>query len=198
MPYIELSGKRGKGLRTLVDEDTYKKYAHLPWHLSDTGYAVRRTREGTIRLHRLVANTPEGLVTDHKNHDRLDNRSSNLRVVTHKDNMGNLRSKGYTWDASRGKWMVRYRSMFYGRYDTQQEAIAASQDARSGKPKQSKVLPRRTYLKPGINYMLPMARSGRPPYYIRPVVDGKRKFIGYFRTAQDAEAALNKVLGKEK
>jgi len=133
MEYIELSGKRGKDHRTLVDDSTFKKYGHLSWYLSDTGYAVRRTAEGTIRLHRLVANTPEGMFTDHKNHDKLDNRASNLRIVTHRENMSNYKgARGYAWDKSKNKWIVRYRKTFYGRYDTEAEAKRAYQLACSG------------------------------------------------------------------
>ena len=135
MAYIKLSGKRGKGQRTLVDDSTLNKYGHLSWHISDTGYAVRRTSEGTVRLHRLVANTPEGMFTDHKNHDRLDNRASNLRVVTQAENMANYKgAKGYAWDKSKKKWIVRYRKTFYGRYNTEDEARKAYQLARSGVP----------------------------------------------------------------
>ncbi|NIL77153.1 hypothetical protein RhoFasB10_03294 [Rhodococcus sp. B10] len=141
MPYIELSGKRGSGHRTLVDEDTFKLYGHLSWFLSDTGYAIRRSDRAddgtktTVRLHRLITNAPEGLVVDHKNHDRLDNRRLNLRVVTQRENSRNQQSvRGYTWDEAKSKWMVRYRRKFYGRYDTEDEAARAYRRARSGVP----------------------------------------------------------------
>ena len=199
MPYIELSGKRGKGHRTLVDDDTYKKYGHLSWYLSDTGYALRKTKDGYIRLHRLVADTPEGLLTDHKNHDRLDNRASNLRIVTHKGNMGNLKgAKGYTWDESKRKWMVRYKRQFYGRYETEEQAREAYKRARSGVPYTPKVHPRRHYLPNGVHFMKPRAASGKSPYYIRPKNGDVREFHGYFSTPQEAEDALSKLLGKEK
>ena len=133
MAYIELSGKLGRGKQTLVDDSTLKQYGHLTWHLSDTGYAVRKTNEGTVRLHRLVAGTPEEMFTDHKNHDRLDNRASNLRIVTQAENMANYKgAKGYVWDKSKGKWMVRYKKQFYGRYKTEVEAKRAYQLACSG------------------------------------------------------------------
>lgn len=184
MAYIELSGKRGKGHRTLVDEDIYKKYGHLKWYLSDTGYVVRRTIEGTIRLHRLVAETPEGKFTDHRNHDKLDNRRSNLRVVSHQENMSNYKgAKGYTWDKSKQKWLVRYRGTFYGRYGTESEAQRAYQLAKSGVPYVKK---RRKlwHLPTGIT-----KQHGK--YCVRPRRNGKRMWLGQFSTIEEAQKILN-------
>jgi hypothetical protein len=137
MTYIELSGKNGLGKRTLVDDSTLKQYGHLTWHLSDTGYAVRRNKSegGTVRLHRLVADAPEGMVVDHLNGDKLDNRASNLRVCTQAENTRNRKDTvGICFDKSRSKWIVSYRKQFYGRYGTEQEAKRAYQLAKSGVP----------------------------------------------------------------
>lgn len=135
MKHIKLSGKRGKGHSTKVDDSTFTEYGHLSWYLSDTGYAVRKGKEGSIRLHRLVAGTPEGKVTDHLNGDKLDNRRSNLRVCSQRVNSQNRKNtKGYTWDKAKGKWLVRYRNTFYGRYETENEAKRAYQLASSGVP----------------------------------------------------------------
>lgn len=133
MTYIELSGKRGKGQRTLVDDSTFKQYGHLSWYLGDTGYAMRKPQGQIVRLHRLVTQAKEGEIVDHLNGNKLDNRLSNLRICTHKENNQNRKNtKGYTWDKSRNKWTVRYRNKFYGRYDTEEEAARAYQMACSG------------------------------------------------------------------
>lgn len=42
-----------------------------------------------IYLHRFLMDSPEGLIVDHINHQTLDNRRENLRVVTHSENMKN-------------------------------------------------------------------------------------------------------------
>ena len=133
MKTIYLSGKRGKNKSTQIDDSTFTEYGHLSWYLSDTGYAVRKNREGIIRLHRLVMKAPEGKVVDHLNGDKLDNRKSNLRVCSQKENSKNRKNtKGYSWDKSKQKWIVRYRGTFYGRYKTEIEASKAYQLACSG------------------------------------------------------------------
>ena len=77
MKVIKLSGElaSSKGAYAIVDDDDYETIISMgTWHLSDTGYAVRRsTITGTIRMHRVIARTPKGKLTDHLNHNRLDN-----------------------------------------------------------------------------------------------------------------------------
>lgn len=190
MPYIQLSGKRGQDKQTLVDESTFTKWGMLKWHLSDTGYVVRRVNNETARLHRLVTNCPEDMFVDHLNGNRLDNRLGNLRICTHAENMKNYHgAKGYTFDKSKGMWMVRYKAKFYGRYKTEEEANKAYQLAKSGVQKIDRQHPRRKYLPKGVQYM---QRTNR--YYVRPMVKGKRKLLGYFSTVQEAETTYNKFL----
>lgn len=165
MKQIELSGKRGKGHYTIVDDSTFTKYGHLAWHLSDTGYAVRRNREGTLRLHRLVAEVPEDKVVDHLNGSKLDNRKSNLRICTQKENSQNRKgTKGYAWDRAKGKWIVRYRNTFYGRYANEAEAKRAYQLASSGVPYKKKerkqyMLPKNVHKQFG-KYNISLQRNG--------------------------------------
>lgn len=189
MAYIQLSGKRGNGHQTLVDDGTFKKYGHLTWFLSDTGYAMRRPSlddgtKVTIRLHRLVVNAPEGLVVDHLNGNKLDNRKSNLRVCTQADNAKNRKGTvGYCWDKSKGKWMVRYGNTFYGRYSTESEAKRAYQLACSGVP-YVKTRRKLWHLPTGIS-----KQFGK--YRVRPQVNGKRIWLGQFSTLEEAQNKLN-------
>lgn len=201
MAYIELSGKIGRGKRTLVDDSTLKEYGHLSWYLNDNGYAVRVyggvNDRRTVRLHRLIMEAPEGLVVDHLNGDRLDNRRSNLRLCSQKVNSQNRKNtKGYTWDKSKGLWMVRYKNVFYGRYTTKEEAKEAYSLACSGVGRTSKIHPRRKFLPKGVYYMQPMAEKGKNPYYIRPRINGVSHFKGYFKSSQEAEEAYNNLLAE--
>lgn len=189
MHYIYLSGINGKGTRTIVDESTLKKYGYLTWHLSDTGYAVRRNKSegGTVRLHRLVVNAPEGKVVDHLNGNKLDNRKSNLRVCTQKDNANNRKGiKGYSYDKARHKWIVRYKKKFYGRYLTEQEAKRAYKLATSGV--EYKTARRKLY-------MLPKHISKQFGKYVVFVqIDGNRYRKTYIPTLEQAISIRDKYL----
>lgn len=80
---------------------------------------------------------------DHVNRDRSDNRISNLRLATRKQNMENqgLRSdntsghKGVSWDARRKKWLAQIRhnkqTIFLGRHDCIDKALSARAAAES-------------------------------------------------------------------
>ena len=184
MAYINLSGKRGYNKKTIVDDSTLKKYGHLSWYLSDTGYAMRSSKEGKIRLHRAILNAPENMVIDHLNGNRLDNRISNLRICTQKDNSLNRKNvKGYCFDKSKNKWIVRYRNKFYGRYDTEEQAIKAYQLACSGVPyiKSKRKL---WHLPTGIT-----KQFGK--YRVRPQKNGKKYWLGQFVTLEEAQNKLN-------
>lgn len=99
MPYIEipLHGKYGKGKVTLVDGDYDGEYfSQFKWYVSKKGYAVRQDGYGRSRklvyLHHevLPGKTKAGhWVRDHKDRNRLNNRSCNLHFVSHTDNMRN-------------------------------------------------------------------------------------------------------------
>lgn len=188
-----------KGAVAIVDNDDYDFLVNMGrWHLSSTGYAVRRVlhngQKMTVRMHRVICNTPDGLVVDHLNGDTLDNRKSNLRNVTQSVNTKNRHgARGYCWDKSKNMWMVRYKGKFYGRYRTESEAASAHRLALSGIEKPDRSNPRRKYLPRGVYYMLPLARKKRDAFYLRPTINGSRKFIGYFKTVSDALNALDSI-----
>lgn len=89
---IPLYGKHGTGKFTKVDGDYDGEYfSQFRWYLSPLGYVVRTSYDKTtkgnhIYLHKEVQPSWGGLVTDHINRDKLDNRSINLRVVTVRQN----------------------------------------------------------------------------------------------------------------
>jgi hypothetical protein len=99
-------------------------------------YADGRIRRALISMHREIMKPPAGMVVDHINHNCLDNRRSNLRIVTHRQNMLNAKPRsdgngvsGVTWDKEFKKWRARAhvngRRAHLGRFESKREAIKA-------------------------------------------------------------------------
>jgi hypothetical protein len=111
-----------------IDRHLLSKYN---WYVSNSGYAVATDYtdyQKTFLLHRLIMDAPQGLEVDHINHDKLDNRRSNLRIVTHKKNTQNrkyvLETVGVRYTSSR-KWQARYGGKNLGSFLTYEEAKQA-------------------------------------------------------------------------
>jgi len=110
---MELDLTRNK--TSIVDDDRYKYLNQWKWHYSH-GYAIRAeiidSKQIKIYLHRFILGCPEGLEVDHINQDKLDNRVSNLRIVTRQQNVMNKGKnsnntsgyKGVSFQKSANKW----------------------------------------------------------------------------------------------
>lgn len=128
---------RNTGHYALIDEEDFEKInSFSPWHENDQGYAVKKIKRGgkniSIRMHALINDTPKGLVTDHINGNRLDNRKENLRSVGQMINAWNVEHigrkhevydlpKGVSYDKSRGQYVGR--KTIRRRFDTLDEAL---------------------------------------------------------------------------
>jgi hypothetical protein len=132
-----------QGKATIVDDGDYEWINQWKWYYNGR-YAVRTIRltDGgrvTIFMHRVILNPLDEMFTDHINHDRLDNRRSNLRACTRSQNLANSvratnnRSgkKGVTWDKQSNKWIsqVGYhrKHINLGRFDKLEDAASAYQ-----------------------------------------------------------------------
>jgi len=86
------------GIFTRLDFDDYLSFSWLYWRYDQHGYVYNRykisgkTKER--RLHRLIVNAQPGEIVDHKDHDKLNNRRSNLRIVTAPGNSINRTAAG--------------------------------------------------------------------------------------------------------
>lgn len=121
---------------TLIDAAD-AAYAARRWCLNSAGYAMRDKRG--ILLHRelLGLSRGDGLQVDHINRDRLDNRRSNLRVVTPGQQAQNKPSehgassphRGVSLHKASGKWRaygtVAGRTTHIGLFAAEQDAAAA-------------------------------------------------------------------------
>jgi len=133
---------RGSEEYAVVDIDDYELANKYSWFLAH-GYATSNMYGNKhTKLHRLILNLQDRKQeVDHINHNRLDNRKSNLRVCDRFGNGRNLSLKsnntsgypGVSFWKSRNKWRARikvnYVGIHIGLYDTLQEAVEARHNA---------------------------------------------------------------------
>lgn len=96
-------------------------------NIDKSGY-VRIYKDGKKQyLHRYLTGAPKGMVVDHINGNKLDNRLSNLRVCTQQQNSFNREAKGVFKIGSRyqARIMVDGKFLHIGMYDTEEEAQQA-------------------------------------------------------------------------
>jgi hypothetical protein len=73
---------------TLISPEDAELVKGYNWCVDSDGYAV--SFNPPLKMHHLIiGNPPAGMVNDHKNRVRLDNRRENLRHATHKVNRHN-------------------------------------------------------------------------------------------------------------
>jgi hypothetical protein len=92
-------------------------------------------------MHRQILGNKEGLLTDHINRNRLDNRKTNLRVCNSSQNGFNkgFRSDNKTgiigvhWDRERKRWFasigINKKHIALGRFKSKQKAIMIRKEA---------------------------------------------------------------------
>lgn len=76
---------------------------------------------------------PEGLVIDHINQDKTDNRIENLRCVTYGENNANCGTRAHNASGAKyihkckksGRYAFLYKGRSHGRHDTLEQAIKA-------------------------------------------------------------------------
>lgn len=137
---IFLSGKRGSGKVTFVDNEDYGRLCLRKWYLREDGYIVSTTKGKSIFLHRLVMNAPTHSQVDHINHIKFDNQKSNLRVCNRNQNAWNRNKstnnrsghKNVSWSKVVSKWRVDMvvNGIYYsaGYYTDLKDAIRARND----------------------------------------------------------------------
>ncbi len=110
MKLIELSQNK----ECIVDEEDFTLLSQWSWYY-DTGYATRHNGNKKVRMHRQLTGNVVGFVVDHINGNTLDNRKSNLRLCSVRDNIRNRKLnknnksgyKGVSWDIKANKWRAR-------------------------------------------------------------------------------------------
>jgi hypothetical protein len=151
MRTIPLHGAKAAGRVALVDDADYDLVMQYHWCVSEENrkgqfrvpYAVTsvggRKNRRTIRMHNLITGWP---LTDHINHNTLDNRRVNLRSASPQQSSRNMRG----WTTTKGsrykgvdprpvtkpktaRWRARIRidgqRILLGKFHTEEEAARA-------------------------------------------------------------------------
>lgn len=127
-----------RGFNAVVDSEDVPKLLHTSWYCTQSreflNYAVSEVGKKTVIMSRLILGATGRVDVDHINHDTLDNRKCNLRIVTHSQNCMNrlTRAKGYSLRKSgsmKGKWAAYIRVnqvlLHLGFFDEEKGAIEA-------------------------------------------------------------------------
>lgn len=78
-------GNQNEIARTLIDLEDIDKLKDYKWAVQK-GYATTKSIGKTLSLHRLIFDLDDTVAVDHINHNTLDNRKSNLRIVSLSEN----------------------------------------------------------------------------------------------------------------
>lgn len=120
----------------LIDASDLAEVQKHKWSIENSGYVHTTINGKHTRLHQFLMRPYQGVV-DHINGDRTDNRRSNLRVATNKDNVRNQKIgkrnssgyKGVSYDSRRGKYAAHITvdrvGRFLGYYDNAVDAAVA-------------------------------------------------------------------------
>lgn len=132
-----ITKRNGDTFTVLLDDADADYFDQYNWNVTDHNYVARRIgKRSTVYLHRLLNGEPEGLLIDHKNRNRLDNRRENLRVCNRAQNNSNNETKrdnssGYVGVRRNrtGKWEAGFYDnnsyVYLGIFDDAAEAAKA-------------------------------------------------------------------------
>jgi hypothetical protein len=137
-----------QGQQMVIDKSDLGFVENFSWSAESyngTFYVKTNVRKNgkwtTAKLHRLLLNAKPNEFVDHINGNPLDNRRSNLRIVTRSQNIANSKVrkdstsgyKGISWNKSLKKWMSYIDSnkkrIHLGYYNNIADASVARKEA---------------------------------------------------------------------
>lgn len=123
----------------IVDDCDLEFAKSRKWHKSKDGYASTGSydpltqKSSAVKFHILIMGRQEGLVLDHINRNKLDNRRCNLRFVTrHTNNLNKNLGRGICYSERDKSWRayitLNRKQISLGYYETEKEALIARAD----------------------------------------------------------------------
>lgn len=129
-------GYTSKGEEFYFDLEDYDKIKDYCWCINKSGYCCARNcnNKNIIYLHRLILDIHSNLYADHINHNKNDNRKSNLRSVTPSENsMNKANVIGVYWDNTKQKWKAKiqlyHKIINLGSFDLFEDALQVRKEA---------------------------------------------------------------------
>jgi HNH endonuclease len=135
------------GQTAIVDDADFDRLNQHRWYVGSHGYATRsvhvpgKRNPAAILMHREIVGALPGQFVDHANQVKLDNRRSNLRVCTKRQNQQNSRKRqtyrgqptknrlkgAHAINGGRFSARIRDRGKYHylGTFDTEEQAHAA-------------------------------------------------------------------------
>jgi len=166
----------------------------------------------TIQIHQLVAiaflnHTPDGtmkIVVDHKDNDKLNNRLSNLQLISTRENSskdkkgGTSKYTGVSWVKERNKWKsqitINGKIKRLGYFNSEEEASKYYQDALKSIEEDTEVKinkPKTSSKYKGVTWV-----KERNKWKSQITINGKIKHIGSFKCELAAHHAYQKKLAE--
>ncbi len=147
MPDVKII-KLDKGMQAVVDNKDFNRVNVVRWYVKRRGkgecYAYRKQEINGNRInvfmHRFILDLSptDRRMVDHVNFNGLDNRRTNMRIVTAQQSSRHCRKhidatqskyKGVYWEAGRGRWRayiyLNKKKMWLGRYIDEGRAASA-------------------------------------------------------------------------
>jgi hypothetical protein len=147
MKTVPLHGAKAAGRVALVDDADYELVAQYHWNIMERKLEGQRTRgpyaitwvykdggRHLLSMHQLITGWP---LTDHEDHDGLNNQRYNLRDATKRQNNQNSRSrlgsssqyKGVYWNKKQQGWVAAIghhgKTKWLGTFDAEKDAALA-------------------------------------------------------------------------
>lgn len=125
-----------------IDIEDYDKVKNTTWYKNKDGYIVGVINGKQIKIHRLIMGFPDDLYVDHKHGEssRFDNRKSNLRIASPRENAinrpvradNNSGCTGVSFDKDKHKWRAEIwlpERKHLGYFVNLEDAIQARKEA---------------------------------------------------------------------